>query len=141
MAAGCINSTLPAEVLERIFKLLPNRDLKVVVGNIHEMKQKRSSQKNVQVRVCRRWRDVGEQPGLWSWVVIDVHLGNLARFELISCISNTRKRTWVWFLLCVYLILYLCIIKLFGKGACRAQQQTAPIHERSPPSSCLRGTP
>ena len=32
MAAGCINSTLPAEVLERIFKLLPNRDRKVVVG-------------------------------------------------------------------------------------------------------------
>ena len=32
MAARCINSTLPAEVLERIFKLLPNRDRKVVVG-------------------------------------------------------------------------------------------------------------
>ena len=36
--------------------------------------------KMTQVRVCRRWRDVGEQPGLWTWVEINVHLGNLARF-------------------------------------------------------------
>ena len=77
MAAGCINSTLPAEVLERIFKLLPHSDRKVVVGKKHCELLKITY---VQVRVCRRWRDVGEQPGLWTWVVISVHLGNLARF-------------------------------------------------------------
>ena len=43
MAAGCINSTLPAEVLERIFKLLPHADRKVVVGNICEIKITRCS--------------------------------------------------------------------------------------------------
>ena len=79
MAAGCINSTLPAEVLERIFKLLPHRDRKEVVGKTLETKTTKLP-KTVQVRVCRRWRDVGEQPGLWTWVVISVHLGNLARF-------------------------------------------------------------
>ena len=82
MAAGCINSTLPAEVLERIFKLLPNRDLKVVVGKNTWNGNDKNNRKTFQVRVCRRWRDVGEQPGLWSWVVINVHLGNLARFFL-----------------------------------------------------------
>ena len=45
MAAGCINSTLPAEVLERIFKLLPNRDRKVVVGKILEMETTKTTQK------------------------------------------------------------------------------------------------
>ena len=43
MAAGCINSTLPAEVLERIFKLLPHRDLKVVVGKILEKKTSKTN--------------------------------------------------------------------------------------------------
>ena len=43
MAAGCINSTLPAEVLERIFKLLPHADRKVVVGNMHEIETTKSS--------------------------------------------------------------------------------------------------
>ena len=45
MAAGCINSTLPAEVLERIFKLLPNRDRKVVVGKILEKETTKTTQK------------------------------------------------------------------------------------------------
>ena len=36
-----INELLPPEMLERVFRLLPNRDLKNAV------------------LVCRRWRDVG----------------------------------------------------------------------------------
>ena len=45
-----INELLPPEMLERVFRLLPNRDLKNAV------------------LVCRRWRDVGEAPSLWTWV-------------------------------------------------------------------------
>lgn len=41
---------LPAEILERIFRFLPPSKLKVVV------------------QVCRRWREVGEVPSLWTWV-------------------------------------------------------------------------
>jgi len=33
---------------------------------------------------------VGEQPGLWTWVVISVHLGNLARVPAV--LSNRRLR-------------------------------------------------
>jgi hypothetical protein len=47
-------SLLPAEMLERIFRHLPPSSLKVVV------------------LVCRRWREVGEAPGLWTWVVLRV---------------------------------------------------------------------
>ena len=32
MTDWCINSTLPAEVLEKIFKVLPRRDLKTAVS-------------------------------------------------------------------------------------------------------------
>ena len=47
-----INRLLPAEMLERVFHLLPPRDLKAVV------------------LVCRWWREVGEAPWLWAWVVV-----------------------------------------------------------------------
>lgn len=46
----CLVACLPLEVLEMVFRLLPPRDLKAVV------------------RVCRRWRKVGELPCLWTWV-------------------------------------------------------------------------
>ena len=45
-------SMLPAEVLYLIFCWLPPRDLKCVV------------------LVCRLWREVGEAPGLWAWVLL-----------------------------------------------------------------------
>ena len=45
---------LPAEMLERVFHLLPPKDRKVVV------------------LVCRWWREVGEAPCLWKWVVLRV---------------------------------------------------------------------
>ena len=60
MEGAHINQLLPAEVLERVFRLLPPRVLRVVV------------------LVCRRWREVGEAPGLWSWVYLTVDQGNLA---------------------------------------------------------------
>ena len=56
-------ATLPAEMLERVFHLLPPGDLKAVV------------------LVCRWWREVGEAPWLWAWVVVPgvVVRANLAR--------------------------------------------------------------
>ena len=45
-----INEVLPNEILEKVFRMLPRRDLKRAV------------------LVCRRWRDVGESPILWAWV-------------------------------------------------------------------------
>jgi hypothetical protein len=59
MQAITINSLLPAEVLERVFRLLPPRALKAVV------------------LVCRRWREVGEAPALWAWVCLRVSMRSL----------------------------------------------------------------
>ena len=51
LTRGRVNGRLlPAEMLERVFHLLPPRDLKAVV------------------LVCRWWREVGEAPALWVWV-------------------------------------------------------------------------
>ena len=55
-----INRLLPAEMLERVFHLLPPRDRMAVV------------------LVCRWWREVGEVPALWTWVTITVTRWNLA---------------------------------------------------------------
>ena len=52
MVMANINSLLPAELLERVFGLVPPLDLRAVV------------------LVCRRWREVGEVPGLWAWVLL-----------------------------------------------------------------------
>ena len=46
---AAINRLLPAEMLERVFHLLPPLDLKSVV------------------LVCRWWREVGDAPVLWAW--------------------------------------------------------------------------
>ena len=51
-AGASLAATLPAEMLERVFNLLPPRDLKAVV------------------LVCRWWREVAEAPWLWAWVVV-----------------------------------------------------------------------
>ena len=55
-----INSLLPPEILEKVFSLLPVRDLRRVV------------------LVCRRWRQVGEAPHLWAWLYLVVRPDNLA---------------------------------------------------------------
>ena len=59
MAEAPITRLLPAEMLERVFHLLPPRDLKAVV------------------LVCRWWREVGEAAGLWNWVILTVNHDNL----------------------------------------------------------------
>jgi len=70
---------LPAEILERIFRLLPPPKLKVVM------------------QVCRRWREVGEAPSLWTWVslapVTELSLPSAAymlrskRLSLATCLE------------------------------------------------------
>ena len=54
-----ITRLLPAEMLERVFHLLPPRDLQAVV------------------LVCRWWREVGEVPELWVWVYLRVWRENI----------------------------------------------------------------
>ena len=46
-----INSLLPPEILEMILGLLSPADLRSAV------------------LVCQLWREVGEAPGLWTWVL------------------------------------------------------------------------
>ena len=46
---------LPAEILEKIFSLLPPQELKNVM------------------QVCRWWREVGGLPRLWTWACLKVH--------------------------------------------------------------------
>eukprot|EP00092_Neocalanus_flemingeri_P034248 GFUD01037245.1.p1 GENE.GFUD01037245.1~~GFUD01037245.1.p1 ORF type:complete len:265 (-),score=79.60 GFUD01037245.1:63-749(-) len=47
-------NSLPTEILERILHLLPPSDLRMVV------------------LVCRRWREIGEDPSLWTWGMVRV---------------------------------------------------------------------
>ena len=49
-----INRLLPVEILQRVFKLLPKKDLKTVV------------------QVCRRWREIGDTPILWEWLLFPI---------------------------------------------------------------------
>ena len=65
-----INLMLPAEMLERVFLLLPARDRRVVVA------------------VCRRWREVGETPSLWTWVTITIGAWNLD--EGVTMLASRR---------------------------------------------------
>ena len=62
--------TIPAEMLERIFRLLPPRDLKTVV------------------LVCRRWRRLGEAPRLWAWVVLTVTQENISYMPEVLAASR-----------------------------------------------------
>ena len=54
-----INSFLPEEIVRDIFRLMPKQDLcKALL-------------------VCTKWRDVGEDPTLWSWGMLEVNNGDL----------------------------------------------------------------
>ena len=69
MEVATINAVLGqrAGVLRLVFKLLPPRDLKNVV------------------LVCRLWREVGEAPRLWAWVVLRVNTENTGtRLEVLA---------------------------------------------------------
>ena len=86
---------LPAGMLDRVFSLLPLRDLKT--GHVcRRWRQDGELQRNwvrilllvfsllpprdlkAVVQVCRRWRQVGETPRLWSWAKIWVNSENMA---------------------------------------------------------------
>ena len=58
------NKTLPTEILENVFSLLPHNDLKTVM------------------LVCKRWNMVGESTRLWTW----------ARFRLD--LSDFENQAW-----------------------------------------------
>jgi len=49
-----INEKLPPEIMRQIFLLLPPRDLKNVL------------------LVCKKWKEAGEDPYLWSWAMVTV---------------------------------------------------------------------
>ena len=57
--------SLPAEVLEHVFSQLEPSNLKTAV------------------LVCKRWKDIGEAPKLWTWVYHWVNRGNLANMPRI----------------------------------------------------------
>ena len=61
---------LPTEMLYMIFKLLSYRDLKIVM------------------LVCRRWREIGETPRLWSSLPVIVNTRNMS---VIPEILTTRR--------------------------------------------------
>ena len=63
-----INSLMPAEMLEKIFLLLPPSGIKAVV------------------QVCKLWNNLGEAPFLWSWVRLQLTKKNLATgAEMLTC--------------------------------------------------------
>ena len=62
-------------MLEKIFRLLPPRDLRSAV------------------LVCRRWREVGETPRLWPWVTITVSSDNIS--EMPELLRRRRMQNAV----------------------------------------------
>merc|ERR1719186_1228723 len=50
----------------KIFQLLPPQDLKMVV------------------LVCKRWRDMGEDPSLWTWCLVRYKAGKRSDLDKLS---------------------------------------------------------
>ena len=69
---------LPPEMMERIFLLLPLRSLKMVV------------------LVCRRWRELGEDPVLWSQLWLTV---NERKLSFMSEMLSSRRLQFVMMLI------------------------------------------
>ena len=67
-----VDKLLP-ELLEMVFRLLPRRDLKVVV------------------LVCKRWREVGEAPVLWAWVCLRVDKERVASMPEMPISKNSKN--------------------------------------------------
>ena len=57
-----INLILPEEILYQVFSMLSPKDLKSAV------------------LVCKWWAEVGQSPGLWSWVKLVVENSNVDKF-------------------------------------------------------------
>ena len=68
-----INALLPPEILHQVFRLLPPRDMKNVM------------------LVCQLWREVGEAPGLWAWVVLRGTWDNMS--SMAEVLDSRRIRT------------------------------------------------
>ena len=65
--------SLPAEVLENIFKLLEPSDLKSAV------------------LVCQRWRDIGDTAKLWTWVHYEVDRRNLLNMPQVLALWRLKN--------------------------------------------------
>ena len=70
-----INAMLPSEMIERIFCFLPHPDLKSVV------------------LVCRRWREVGESPSLWTWVSLKATSSTLSLMPVMIASRRLQRAT------------------------------------------------
>ena len=68
-----INTLLPPELLDHVFHLLAPQDLKAAV------------------LVCRLWREVGEAPGLWSWVGLRVTRENQS--TILEALDSRRLKS------------------------------------------------
>ena len=71
-------SVLPTEVMLRIFHMLGNQDLSKVV------------------LVCRRWRDIAEDPSLWTWGRIRVRSAYDVQMLGIKRLQGVQKIWVVW---------------------------------------------
>ena len=67
-----INKMLPVEILLKIFMILQPQDLKSVV------------------LVCKRWKEVGDDPYLWMWAMVTVKKDSLE--DIPSFLSTKRMR-------------------------------------------------
>ena len=65
-----INKMLPVELLLKIFSLLQPQDLKSVI------------------LVCKRWKEVGDDPYLWMWTTVTVKKNSL---EIIPSLLSTNR--------------------------------------------------
>ena len=63
-----------AGLLELVFRLLPLRDLLVVL------------------LVCRLWREVGEEPGLWAGLILRVTRENMAAMPQVLAIRSRHEK-------------------------------------------------
>ena len=63
---------LPAEIQEKVFCLLPPRDIKNAV------------------QVCRWWREVGEVPRLWTWACFEVRWDVNSAQKLNDMLTSRR---------------------------------------------------
>jgi hypothetical protein len=67
LGLDCIHRILPVEILEKVFRFLPPRDLMIAL------------------RVCTRWREIGENPALWTFFKLKI----VRRGQL--CILDIRR--------------------------------------------------
>ena len=79
---GTITDVLPVEILMKIFHMLDPQDMKMVV------------------LVCQMWREMGEDPNLWTWCKISLpsrdalKMMNTVRFQLVQDVKLLYPRDW-----------------------------------------------